>query len=248
MIIRPAFAAEHSALVCALSTRLGGVSHGKFGMNLSFAVGDDPEAVEENRRRFFGSIGIPTEALVFQKQVHGDVVRHVTMPGVLESTDGSCTSTPGIFLCVTIADCVPVFLFDPRVPAVGVVHAGWRGTAGEIARKGVEVMVRELGAQPSGMQAYIGPSAGVCCYAVGDEVVSRLPASCVHMTGGETKADLKAANRQHLLLAGLPAEGITIDPACTICGSALYHSHRRDGKESGRMMGVIGLRAPLPLG
>ena len=217
-------------------------------MNLSFTVGDEPAAVEENRRRFFGAIGVPKDHLVFQKQVHGDTVRHVRAAGILESTDGSCTATHGVFLCVTIADCVPVFLFDPGVPAVGVVHAGWRGTVAEIARKGVEVMVRELGAVSSRMLACIGPSAGVCCYAVGPEVVARLPASCVRASDGVMKADLKEANSQHLVLAGLPPGGITVDPACTICGTALYHSHRRDGARSGRMMGVIGLRGPASVG
>jgi polyphenol oxidase len=217
-------------------------------MNLSFAVGDEPAAVEENRRRFFASAGVPMEGLVFQKQVHSDTVRYVSTPGVLESTDGTCTSTPGVFLCVTVADCVPVFLFDPQAPAVGVIHAGWRGTVAGIAQKGVETMARELGAVPARMKAWIGPSAGVCCYAVGDEVVSRLPASCVHEAGGEKKADLKESNRQQLMIAGLPEESITVDPACTICGSALYHSHRRDGTDSGRMMGVIGLRGSLPVG
>ena len=249
MILYPAIGAGHPALVCALSTRQGGVSSGNFGMNLSFAVGDEPAAVEENRRRFFGSIGVPMDSLVFQKQVHGDTVRHVRTAGTLDSTDGSCTSTPGVFLCVTIADCVPVFLFDPGVPAVGVVHAGWRGTVAGIVQKGVDVMVRDLGAVPSRMQAHIGPSAGVCCYTVGPEVVAGLPSSCVHATdGGVMKADLKEANRQELVLAGLPECGITVDPACTICGSALYHSHRRDGAGSGRMMGVIGLRSPVSVG
>lgn len=249
MILQPAFGAEYPALLCALSTRLGGVSSGTFGMNLSFAVGDEPAAVEENRRRFFGAIGVPMDSLVFQKQVHGDNVRHVRTAGVLDSTDGSCTATPGVFLCVTIADCVPVFLFDPGVPAVGVVHAGWRGTVAGIVRKGVNVMTRELGAVPSRMRAYIGPSAGVCCYAVGEEVVSGLPSSCVRATGGGVmKADLKEANLQQLMLAGLPEDGITVDPACTICGSATYHSHRRDGAGSGRMMGVIGLRSPTSVG
>ena len=248
MILRPAFGGDHPALLCALSTRSGGVSGGSFGMNLSFAVGDEPAAVEENRRRFFGAIGVPMDNLVIQKQVHGDTVRHVRAAGVLDSTDGSCTATPGVFLCVTIADCVPVFLFDPGVPAVGVVHAGWRGTVAGIARKGVDVMVRELGAVSSRMLAWIGPSAGVCCYAVGEEVVAGLPASCVRASDGVMKADLKEANRQHLMLAGLPEGGITVDPACTICGAALFHSHRRDGAGSGRMMGVIGLRVPVAAG
>ena len=248
MILHPAFAAGDHRLVCAISTRQGGVSTGSFGSNLSFSVGDDPAAVEENRRRFFAEAGVPADRLVFQRQVHGDVVCHVQGPGVLDATDGCYTATPDLYLCVTIADCVPVFLFDPGVPAVGVVHAGWRGTVGEIARKGVEAMIRTLGAQPSRMKAYIGPSAGVCCYAVGEEVWSRLPASCIVEESGVRKADLKGANRELLIAAGVPESAVVVDLACTICGAEVYHSHRREGSASGRMMGVIGVRGPGPVG
>lgn len=242
MILRPALAADDDRLVCALSTRIGGVSSGSFGMNLSFSVGDDPAAVEENRRRFFGAAGVPLDRVVFQRQVHGDAVRHVQAPGVVDATDGICTATADLYLCVTIADCVPVFLYDPEAHAVAVVHAGWRGTVAGIVTSGVAAMVRELGAQPARIRAYIGPSAGVCCYTVGEEVFSRLPASCVVEADGGRKADLKNANRALLLGSGLRDEAIMVDGACTICGSGLYHSHRREGAASGRMMGVIGLR------
>lgn len=243
MILRPALAPDDDHLVCALSTRLGGVSVGSFGMNLSFAVGDDPAAVMENRRRFFAAAGVSPDRVVFQKQVHGDTVLRVDAPGIVEATDGICTATPDLYLCVTVADCVPIFLYDPGARAVGVVHAGWRGTVAGIVKRGVETMVRELGAQAARMRAYIGPSAGVCCYVVGDEVSSRLPLSCVVETPRGRAADLKCANQGLLEEAGIPPASITVDPACTICGSDLYHSHRREGAASGRMMGLIGLRS-----
>jgi len=242
MILRPAFAEHYPFLVCALSTRLGGVSPGSFGLNLSYAVGDDPEAVTLNRKQFFGSLGIGIEDLVLQHQVHGDNIRHVVAPGAWPETDGLCTASPGLFLCVTVADCVPVFLVDPSIRAIGVVHAGWRGSAARIAAKGVRVMTEDLGANPSGMIAYIGPSAAVCCYSVGRDVASRFPASCVVREGDSYRVDLKQANREQLMEAGLRPEVIEVDNACTICNTGLYHSHRREGALSGRMMGVIGMR------
>ena len=242
MTLRPAFAEQYPFLVCALSTRLGGVSSGSFGMNLSYAVGDDPEAVTLNRKRFFGSLGIGIEDLVLQHQVHGDNVRPVIAPGAWPETDGLCTASPGLFLCVTVADCVPVFLVDPAIRAIGVVHAGWRGSAARIAAKGVRVMTEDLGANPSDMIAYIGPSAAVCCYSVGGDVASRFPASCVVREGDSYRVDLKQANREQLMEAGLGPETIEVDNSCTICNAGLYHSHRREGVLSGRMMGVIGMR------
>ncbi len=244
MIRRPDFAEHYPFLLCALSTRQGGVSARSFGMNLSYSVGDDPEAVTRNRELFFGTLGIKLEDLALQRQVHGERIRHVDAPGLWDSTDGLCTATAGVFLCVTIADCVPVFLVDPNIPAVGVVHAGWRGSAARIAAKGVRVMARELGANASDMIAYIGPSAGVCCYLVGSDVASQFSEACVVREGPDYKVDLKQANVEHLLEAGLRREAIVMDPACTICRADVYHSHRREGVGSGRMMGVIGLLPP----
>lgn len=242
MILHPALAPDDDRLVCVLSTRRGGVSAGSFGMNLSFAVGDDPSAVEENRRLLFAAAGVPMDRLVFQRQVHGDAVRHVQAPGTIDATDGICTATPDLYLCVTVADCVPVFLYDPVAGAVGVVHAGWRGTVAGIVTKGVAAMTGALGAVPSRIRAYIGPSAGVCCYTVGEEVATRLPGSCVVTADGSRRVDLKSANRELLLASGVPAGSIIVDTSCTICGSGVFHSHRREGSASGRMMGVIGLR------
>ena len=93
MIIRPSFAERYPFLICALSTRQGGVSSGSFGMNLSYSVGDDPNAVTENRRAFFGALGIPLDDLVLQRQVHGDTIRHVDGPGTWDDTDGLCTTS-----------------------------------------------------------------------------------------------------------------------------------------------------------
>lgn len=247
MILRPAFAEAYPFILCALSTRQGGVSGGGFGMNLSYAVGDDPAAVTENRKRFFGALGIGLDELAFQRQVHGDTVRRIDGPGTWDETDGLCTSAAGVYLCVTIADCVPVFLVDPAVPAVGVVHAGWRGSAAGIAAKGVRSLAETPGAKVSSMIAYIGPSAGVCCYAVGHDVASHFPQSCVVRRDGRHHVDLKEVNRTQLLEAGLRSESVIVDPSCTICGADLYHSHRRDGARSGRMLGVLGIRrAPGP--
>lgn len=242
MILYPAPFRDLPHLLCALSTRLGGHSGAPLGMNLSFAVGDDERMVARNRQTFFGALGIREDDVVFLQQVHGTRVICPDAPVRGEPADGSVTTTPGVYLSVTIADCVPVFLADPAVPAVGALHAGWKGTAGKIVGEGVRTMTDALSASPGRLQAYIGPSAGACCYAVGEEVAALLPADCVRSENGRLFADLKAANTQALLAAGIPRTNIVVDPACTICGATLFHSHRRDGARSGRMMGVIGIR------
>ena len=230
-------------ITAAFSTRNGGVSPPPLGMNLSFNVGDDPANVRENREIFFGALGIPPGRLAFPGQVHGTTVQHVKGPGEFPGTDALISSEPDLFLCVSVADCVPILLFDPLHSAVGAVHAGWRGTASAIAVAVVEAMQAEFGTLPAGLIASIGPSASDCCYRVGVEVASRFPRSFVRQRNGDSFVDLKGANRSQLLKTGLLPGNIELSPYCTISDTRLFHSFRRDGAKSGRMMGVIGRMA-----
>lgn len=230
-------------IVAAFSTRNGGVSPPPLGMNLSFRVGDDPVNVRKNREIFFGGLGIHLAQLAIPGQVHGTNVQHVEGPGEYPETDALISSGRGLFLCVSVADCVPVLLFDPLHNAVAAVHAGWRGTASAITLAAVEAMRAEFGTIPSGLIASIGPSASDCCYRVGADVSSRFPPFFVREEKGESFVDLKGVNRSQLLESGLQPGNIELSPYCTISDSPLFHSYRRDGAKSGRMMGVIGRMA-----
>ncbi|HTY58839.1 MAG TPA: peptidoglycan editing factor PgeF [Bacteroidota bacterium] len=240
-VIRPAVFPE--GVIAGFSTRNGGVSPAPLGMNLSFRVGDDPGNVRRNREIFFGALGISTGSLAIPGQVHGTAVLNVDRPGEYPGTDALITGTPGLFLCVSVADCVPILLFDPLRNAVAAVHAGWRGSAAGIVTAAVQAMETEFGTIPASIIASIGPSASQCCYKVGEEVASQFPPACVRMVEGVPYVDLKGANRGQLLAAGLRAENIELSPYCTISEPALLHSFRRDGQKSGRMMGVIGRMA-----
>ena len=227
-------------LVAAFSTRQGGVSPAPLGMNLSFKVGDDPANVRRNREIFFGGLGISPGSLAIPGQVHGTTIRKVDAPGDYPDTDGLITSHAGVFLCVSVADCVPVLLFDPTRNAVAAIHAGWRGSAAGIALSAVEAMTMEFGTSPRDVLASIGPSASACCYMVGNDVASRFPHRFLKEEGNDTFVDLKETNRSQLIDAGLRPGNIELNPHCTISEPLLFHSHRRDGVRSGRMMGVIG--------
>ena len=230
-------------VVAAFSTRQGGVSPPPLGMNLSFKVGDDPANVRKNREIFLGALGIPPESLAIPGQVHGTTVRRAESPGEYPETDALISGTPGVFLCVSVADCVPILLFDPLHNAFAAVHAGWRGTSSGITESAVARMHAEFGSLPDRILASIGPSASVCCYRVGEDVARQFPPSNVRRESGESFVDLKGANRGQLLEAGLKPGNIELSPYCTISDSGLFHSHRREGTGSGRMMGVIGLMA-----
>jgi polyphenol oxidase len=240
-IIRADIFEGYSSLVYGMSTRNGGVSGPHLGLNLSMNVGDKPEHVQENRSRFFAALNIGPEQLAFPLQHHTANVRVADHPGTYEYCDALVTTMPNVFLAIAVADCVPIAMFDPKTNAIAAVHAGWRGTAGKIVKKTIAKLLVQCESRPSDLRVFIGPSAGKCCYEVGEEVAVQFPPELATSTGdGKYMLDVKEANRQQLLQCGVPEHQIEVSGACTISLPAQFHSFRRDKAESGRMMAVIG--------
>ncbi len=166
-------------LLQGFSTRLGGSSkiYGD-ALNLGFTKQDSRVAVEHNRRAFLKKLGTVENGrpwpLVTLRQIHSDVIHCVTdLPQQALAGDGLITQTPGIVLAILTADCLPVILADTKRPAIGVLHAGWRGTMKRIVEKGVGEMRRCFGTQARDIKAAIGPGIHSCCYEVGPEVRER---------------------------------------------------------------------------
>ncbi|MGA7755382.1 MAG: peptidoglycan editing factor PgeF [Candidatus Sulfotelmatobacter sp.] len=173
-------------LVHGFSTRAGGFSraYGKGDLNLGFTKDDSRGAVERNRAVFLKELGAVTRTrrkssksrdsfwpLVTARQIHSDIIRCVDSdPEDPLTGDGLITATPGLLLAIQTADCLPVLLVDTKRHAVGVFHAGWRGTVQRIVEKGVGEMHRCFGSRPRDLKAAIGPGIQGCCYAVGEEV------------------------------------------------------------------------------
>jgi hypothetical protein len=167
-------------LVHAFSTRTGGVSrvYGGSALNLGFTEQDSRAAVERNRELFLKELGAANGRkswpLVSLRQIHSDLIYRVdSMPEQPLAGDGMVTDTPGLLLAVKNADCLPVILADRKRRAVGVFHAGWRGTVKRIVEKGVGEMRRQFKSDPRSLVAAIGPGVQVCCYEVGEEVRTR---------------------------------------------------------------------------
>ena len=160
--------------------------------------------------------------------------------------DGLITSRAGEVVAVRTADCVPILLVDRRDRVVGAVHAGWRGTVAEIARRAVECVSAEFGCPADGLEAAIGPAIGPCCFEVGDEVAAQFAPSLIH-SKAKPHIDLIEANRRQLMQAGLRDELIRRAGTCTFCAPEALYSYRRQGGESGRMLAFAGIRAN-PLG
>jgi YfiH family protein len=175
-------------LVHGFSTRLGGVSraYGGKALNLGFTPEDSCAAVERNRELFLKELGAANGRqswpLVSLRQIHSDLIHCVDrmradrMPEQPLAGDGLITDTPGLVLAVQTADCLPVVLVDRKRRAVGVFHAGWRGTVQRIVEKGVGEMRKHFGSDPRNLVAAIGPGVHGCCYEVGEEVRIRFEA------------------------------------------------------------------------
>jgi YfiH family protein len=182
-----------SWLVHGFSTRPGGFSkaYGGSSLNLGLTKEDRRETVERNREVFLQSLdAVAFDAvaqekvslpLVTLRQIHSDLIHRVTaVPRSLLVGDGVVTDTPGLVLGVQTADCLPVILVDRKRKAVGVFHAGWRGTLRRIVEKGVGEMRRNFGCEPKDLQAAIGPGIRQCCFEVGPEVRVRFEAQFAH--------------------------------------------------------------------
>lgn len=169
--------AKLSWLVHAFSTRKGGVSrvYGGSALNLGYTKHDSRSAVERNRAIFLRQLGVATKRgswpLVTLRQIHSDLIHCVDKAsGHPLIGDGLITNTPGLLLAVLTADCLPVAVVDRKNRAVGVFHAGWRGTVKRIVEKGIGEMRRHFGTDPRNVVAAIGPGVQRCCYTVGEEV------------------------------------------------------------------------------
>ncbi len=185
-------------LVHGFSTRTGGVSraYGGNALNLGFTKGDSRAAVERNRELFLRKLGVAhgrgsdrqkTWPLVTLRQIHSDLIHYVDLhfadhysanhaPERPPAGDGLITDTPGLLLAVQAADCLPVIVVDKKRRAVGVFHAGWRGTVKRIVEKGVGAMRKHFASDPRNLVAAIGPGVQACCYEVGEEVRTQFEA------------------------------------------------------------------------
>lgn len=248
--------AAYPGLVHAVSTRQGGVSSGPYAsLNLSTSTGDSRENVDANHRRLAAALGVPRERFTTTWQVHSTRVVRASADNVgsmLDKADGIISDTPNLPLTQRYADCTPLLLYDPRRHAVGLAHAGWRGTVSSMATALVQAMSAAFGSDPADLAAVVGPAIGPCCYEVGPEVVAAVrmafPVADVLLSspanGGSAAArphfDLWAANRWQLEQAGVGQ--VEIAGICTCCQRETFFSHRGDGPVTGRFGAVVMLK------
>jgi polyphenol oxidase len=273
-VLRADSLSRFSWLVHGFSTRVGGFSkaYGGRTLNLGFTAHDSRASVERNRQAFAKAVGAKTKRdvpwpLVTVRQIHSDIIHCVSVVSEKPlAGDGLVTQTPEILLAVLTADCLPIIVVDTKRRAVGVFHAGWRGTVKRIVEKGVGEMRKHFDSQPRDLKAG-------CCYQVGPEVRNAFESqfrygSNLFRVTKETDEihekypllfltsrapghselpeqiflDLADANRLQLLDAGVPARNISEVAVCTACRTDILFSHRAEHGVTGRMMAVAGIR------
>jgi len=246
------------ALVHAVFTRLGGVSLPPYAtLNLSHSVGDDPKAVEVNYNRVHRALHIHRSQTVTCHLTHSTHVFVVTAADGGRSVgqgDAMITAEPGVYLSMRFADCVPILLHDPVQGAVGLAHAGWRGTVKNVAGAVIQALVSKLGCSPEKIMAAVGPAIGPCCYQVGSEIIQAVEATfprrgpagdhgepLLHRrTDHRAYFDLWEANRRQLVAAGVGQ--VVVAGLCTACRTDHFFSHRAEHGHTGRFGAIIGYR------
>lgn len=240
------------------STRLGGVSKGYCSsMNISIHRGDDPEAVDENRRRIAAAIGVKPENMVYTQQTHTTNVSVVTEADrgkSLPETDGMITNVPEVCLVTFYADCVPLYFVDPVKKAIGLSHSGWRGTVRKMANVTIERMQKEYGCRPEDIRAAVGPSICQECYEVSEDVIDEFRKNYreeywkdlfYQKENGKYQLNLWKANEYNFLDAGILPEHMAISNVCTCCNPEILFSHRVTGWERGNLSAFLSLKKQL---
>lgn len=266
-------------VTCGFSTRVGGVSPPPFdSLNLGTTTKDDIENVRVNRDRFGAALG-GYEVLEWVDLVHGNAVHEAVArdEGTFRRTertpraDAVISRVPGLPLAIYTADCVPIVFVDPVTPAIGLAHAGWRGTVEDVAGATVAAMQARYQTDPARLLCGIGACIGPCCFEVHQDVadlvrarypqwqdlvapLNKVPlnkdrwldalsdSDPVLEERDKFRVDLWQLNARQLEQAGVPRRNIAISRLCTACRADLFFSYRRDRRETGRLSMFVALQ------
>ena len=247
-------------LICEYSTRIGGVSTGCYdSMNLSLTTDDAISNILANYEIWCRSLGVDTRQLVMVHQTHGNEVIRVSLENCGEGLysprrrgiDGMVTDARGVALVTSHADCTPIYVYDPIHEAIGLCHAGWRGTTREIAERTVNRMIDEFESDPVDLYAAIGPCISIKHFECDSDVIDAISnmnvrniphAYTYNPLKGKFNVSMPAINKAVLMSAGVPADHIEIDGSCTYEQRDKYFSHRRDGLARGGQVALLMLK------
>ena len=243
---------REKSLIHAVSQKKRGEA---YSFSLALHTGEEEREIVANRRNLARLLSVD-EASVFviANQTHSNhvcIIDKKEMRGwekledAVEDCDALVTDRENVIVTILTADCVPILLYDPVKRVVAAIHAGWRGTEGEIAMKTIDAMKRRFDTDPSDILAGVAPAIGKCCYEVGEDVASHFSAysDAIDRHGEKSMLDLPGINKRQMLAAGILKEHIEMSGICTACEVETFFSYRREQGCSGRFMSMIGLRS-----
>ena len=205
----------------------------------------------KNRKRLLDKQGIDINQVVSAGLVHGNNIEIVSRKDRgqrIINTDGLLTKDKNVFLSITVADCLPIFIYDYKNQVIGLIHGGWKSLAKNILSLAIQKLVNNFESQPQNILVGIGPGIGVCHFEVKDDVLQywKVPPPNNVFRREEEKIflDLKKVAKIQLLNLGLKEKNIEINPECTFCLADKYFSYRRE-KILNTMMAIIGKKGKI---
>ncbi|OGZ17523.1 MAG: hypothetical protein A2V72_01800 [Candidatus Nealsonbacteria bacterium RBG_13_37_56] len=204
----------------------------------------------QNRKKFFNKLKIDKELIVRADLVHKNKVKLISKKDagrLIEKTDGLITKEKNIFLTITTADCLPIFIYDPKKEIIGLIHGGWKSLAGNILKEAINKIINNFKSNPAHILIGIGPGISQCHFEIKNDLVRKWSDRTIFAPGvilkedNKKHLDLKKIAKLQLIELGIKEENIEISSECTFCLKDKYFSYRRDKPEQIKtMLAIIG--------
>lgn len=212
------------------------------GLNLGYNTSAATKEIEQNFKALFNELEWDHQNLAIAEQVHGTHIEIVDKPGTYKNCDGLITKKAGLAIAIRVADCAAILVADPLNNVIGAFHAGWRGAAGNIIKKGVKLMT-EQGAEVKNMRTFCSPCIMEKNFEVGTEVAELFPKQFVNSKDyTKPHVNLQAFIRHQLIGAGVTESNIDVVEMCTMDHDQFY-SYRREREGAGRMLAMLKLNS-----
>ena len=213
--------------------------------HINFALPKTGEPLNSGQKNFLQSFfAEASHKTINVRQVHGRRVvvgsPKYSQKTVVSKADAVVTNIPQLPIAVRTADCLSVFIFDPRHKAIGVAHAGWKGTHKQIVPNAIRMMTKKFGSQAADLKIAFGPSIRACCYQVGREFKRYFPKEIKETPKG-LYLNLPLVNKRQLTRLGVKRKNILDESDCTFCNEKFF-SFRRQGEKAGRMISAMMLK------
>jgi YfiH family protein len=212
-------------------------------MKVYYEFGKDDRALI-NRERFLNKLGLSEKNVIGVKSVNGNNIEIVTKEdrgNFIHNTDGLITNDKNVYLSITIADCLPIVIFDPQKEVISLIHSGWKGLEKKITEKAVKKMEENFDVNPKELLVGIGPGIGVCHFEVKEDFPAKFKSypEAIIKKDGKSYVDLKLIAKRQLEEAGIRPASIDVSPVCTYCQADKYFSYRKDKSEPLQAMMII---------